>query len=137
MASRSHSWFDAAKLLPGEQLVRSARARMRIASPPGWWEGELVLTTDRLFFLPFIDNAHLHDTAFWLDEVRAHAAGWNRLVVDTGDGQALFRIVGTISDGESAVGRLGAGWARAIERTCRAARPRPEFGDGHRHRAAG
>jgi hypothetical protein len=34
MASRSHGWFDEAKLLPSEHQVRSGAARPRISGPP-------------------------------------------------------------------------------------------------------
>ena len=55
MGSRSRTWFDSRMLLAGERFVRSATARLRTAAPPHWWEGELILTSDRLFFLPFAE----------------------------------------------------------------------------------
>ena len=49
-------WFDHEKLLPGESLVREGFARLRTVEPPYWWEGDLILTSERLFFLPNVHN---------------------------------------------------------------------------------
>jgi hypothetical protein len=134
MASRGHSWFDVEKLLPGESLIREARARLRTPSPPGWWEGTLVLTSDRLFFLPDVGNPLIdHDVAYWLDEMEEVPAGPHRLRVHrrgSGAPSITFQILGTI-------GGRGDSWVRAIERARPGARAATALEPQQRRAAAG
>lgn len=126
MASRSHSWFDDDKLLPGEEFVRSGVARVQTEAPPHWWEGELVLTSDRLFFLPHVHNPFLPHTAFWLEELHTvEPAGRGAIHIATADNAAVFRI----SDTGTAIiaGRAAGNWLRLITAFRRAARPRIAF----------
>jgi hypothetical protein len=89
MATRSHSWFDASKLLAGESLVREDRARVRIEAPPHWWEGTLVLTTERLFLIRHVEHPTEEHTAFWLAEiVRVHRIGRAGFIVAARDGSS-------------------------------------------------
>ncbi|MBI2724333.1 MAG: hypothetical protein HYX50_04650 [Chloroflexi bacterium] len=89
----SRSWFDSAQLLAGERLIRSAPARVRVPGPPGWWDGRLVLTTDRIFFLATSERADDARIAFWLtDVVQASARPEGRLLVFAHSGDALFGL---------------------------------------------
>jgi hypothetical protein len=137
MASRSHTWFDAEKLLPGEELVRTGSARVRTDAPPYWWEGELILTTDRLFFLPHVENPFLQRVAFWLRElIDIGPAGRNRLHVRTTNEAALFQAIDL---GPHAVaGRASGLWLSLIRKHLLSARPAEAFKeDPQRRRAAG
>jgi hypothetical protein len=137
MASRGQSWFDPQKLLSGEELVRSGVARVRTDTPPYWWEGELILTSDRLFFLPRVENPFLGRVAFWLhDVIDTGPAGRNRLHVRTTDDAALFHIVDA---GPAALaGLAGARWLSLIDTHRRGARPAAAFErDPRSRRAAG
>ena len=123
MGSRSRTWFDSDMLLAGERLVRSATARLQTAAPPHWWEGELILTSDRLFFLPFAEHPLLPDAAFWLDDVAECAAnGRNRFRIAAAEVDATFELTGATP--LAAFGRNCAGWLRDVERLREAARPR-------------
>jgi hypothetical protein len=126
MASRCHSWFDAKQLLPGEELVRTGTVRVRTDTPPFWWQGDLVLTTDRLFFLPHVENPFLARVAFWLhDLIDIGPAGRNRLHVRTGEDAALFQA---LDRGPKAVaGRAAGSWLRMIQKHRRSARPARAF----------
>lgn len=129
MASRSQGWFDADKLLPNERMVRSGRVRLRTATPPYWWEGALILTTDRLFFLPDVENPLIDPVAFWLSDVTTVSRdGARRFRIDAGDARATFRALG--------IGRAEHRWLDAIAAVRTGARPR-RFFDGWRRRAAG
>jgi len=133
MASRGHGWFDEAKLLPSERLVHSGAALLRIPRPPGWWGGTLLLTSDRLFFLPTVDHQRLGDTAFWLRELSAVATARHQIDVSARDGQA------TLYFGDVATALLrdqAAPWLRAIASAQPQARPRRAF-EAPRRRAAG
>lgn len=137
MASRSQSCFDAKKLLPGEKMIRAGVSRVRTDTPPYWWEGDLVLTTDRLFFLPHTANPLLARAAFWLHELTdSGPAGRNRLHVRTTNEAALFQI---IDSGPGAmIGRSATAWLKLIERNRRTGRPASAFEDDReRKRAAG
>ena len=130
MASRSHSWFDDEKLLPSERMVRSGRVRLRTASPPYWWEGSLILTTDRLFFLPDVENPLIDQVAFWLADLqRAKKEGGARFRIEGRGASATFLALGL-------PGRREHTWLQAIESVRRGARPRTDFGDAPQ-RAAG
>ncbi len=137
MASRSHSWFDTEKLLHGEKMIRAGVSRVRTDTPPYWWEGDLVLTSDRLFFLPHTANPLLTRTAFWLhDLIDAGPAGRNRLHVRTTNEAALFQVL-DIGPGAIA-GRGAASWLRLIQLHRRQAHPASAFEDrDQRRRAAG
>jgi len=129
---RRRSWFDVDKLLEGERLLRSMPARIRTDAPPHWWEGELILTSDRLFFLPSVDVPSLDDAAFWLCDVASwRTAGRNRLLVVIGGVRREFELAAPATAG--LIGRSAARWARDLARARAAARPRPPEGQ----RAAG
>lgn len=123
----SRSWFDNDKLLPDERLVRSVPARIRTDAPPHWWEGELVLTSDRLFFLPSVDGPFLSDVAYWLTDIASCRAGRrNRLLVASGGVEREFEL--TSSRPVALVGYSAARWARDVACARQHARPRPEEG---------
>ena len=136
---RSESWFDDEKLFPGEQLVRTGRAWLRTGAAPKWWEGELILTTDRLFFLADVDNRTIGAAAFWLADVTdAAAAGRNRLMIIATDRHATFEI----HDGSSArpralMGKQQQPWLDAIAARRLDARPSAVLTGETRRRAAG
>jgi hypothetical protein len=135
MATRSHALFDAEKLLRGEELVRSGSARLRIDTPPYWWEGELVLTTDRIFFLPHVMHGLLPHTAFWLrDILDAGPAGRNRLHVRTRGDAALFQVLAFSA--RATAGIAAADWLRALRASTRIARPPQAFIDDEQTRRA-
>ena len=113
---RRGSWFGDAQLLPGERVIRTGAARIRIKARPGWWEGRLVLTSDRLFFLPDAEHPNVETTAVWISDVR-HAAplGKNRLLVSSVDTDLLVELLGVPISPVGLLGRRGDLWAGAIE----------------------
>ena len=124
----TRSWFDSDKLLGDERLVRNAPARVRTAAPPHWWEGELILTSDRLFFLPAVDDPLLDDVAFWLvDLTDWRAASRNRLLVETADAEHEFQLLG--AGPVSLIARSAPRWARDLAQMRSAARRRPPSED--------
>jgi len=128
----SRSWFDSDKLLPGERLLRSAPARIRTDAPPRWWEGELILTSDRLFFLPSVDEPFLDDAAFWLADVESwRTARGNRLIAVVDDVEREFQLIAT--QPVALIAQSAARWARDLASARAGARPRPDEG----RRAAG
>ena len=130
MATRTNSWFDAEKLLYRERMVRSGRVRLRTSAPPYWWEGSLILTSDRLFFLPDVDSPLIDPVAFWLAEVtHVTSDGPRRLRVDGAGSKATFLALGL-------AGRSHHAWLRAIASVREGARPRSAF-ETPRRRAAG
>lgn len=135
MASRGHTWFDDEKLLTGEEFVRSGVVRVHTAAPPHWWEGELILTSDRLFFLPRVHNPFLPHTAFWLHEVHTvESAGRGAIHIATDENEAIFRIPDT---GAAIIaGRTAGHWQRLINAFRRTARPRTAFEQEFRPRRA-
>jgi hypothetical protein len=121
MASRSQSWFGDDKLLGNERIVRSGRVRLRTSEPPYWWEGVLILTTDRLFFLPSAENPLIDPVAFWLADITdASRDGSRRFRVRASDLQATFLALGI-------PGRAEQRWLAAIAAARTAARPRAAF----------
>ncbi len=110
---RRGSWFGDAQLMPGERVIRTGAARIRIEARPGWWEGRLVLTSDRLCFLPEAEHPDVGTTAVWISDVR-HAAplGKNRLLVSSVDTDLLLELLGVPI---SPVGLLGPAW-RVVDR---------------------
>jgi hypothetical protein len=138
MASRSHGWFDEAKLLPSERLIRRGTARLRMPAPPYWWEGALTLTSDRLFFLPFVDHPRLDDAAFWLHDLTgASRSGRNRFAVACGAQGATFQLVGSRRGPAGLIGDQAAPWLQAIASLRPVARPHTAFENLPRRRAAG
>jgi hypothetical protein len=138
MASRSHGWFDESKLLSSERIVREGTARLRIPGPPYWWEGTIVLTSDRLFFLPHVDQVRLDQTAFWLNEiVRWARAGRNRFSVIGKDATETFHLVGGRPGPAALIGDQAGPWLQAIASLQGDARPRTAFETRTRRRAAG
>jgi hypothetical protein len=126
MASRGHGWFDVAQLLPGEDLVRTSAARVRMDTPPYWWEGRLVLTSDRLFFLPYVEHPFLDTVAFWLCELMEFVpAGRNVFRVRTSDRDGLFQI--TTFASAAIIGRAARPWVSQIQGLMRGARPPSVF----------
>lgn len=134
MASRSHPWFDAAKLLPGERLVRSGAVLLHIPRPPHWWDGTLYLTSDRLFFLPTVDHDRLGDATFWLHELSAMARARHQISVTIADERATFDFSGAAA---ALIRDRAAPWLRAIAAAQPDARPRSAFEAPTRRRAAG
>jgi hypothetical protein len=123
MAPR-HSWFDSAQLLPEERLLRESRARLRTPHPPFWWDGALVLTSDRLFFLPTVPNDLIGDAAFWLaDIIDCNEAGARRLHVATAERTALFELLPALS------WRPARAWAARVITGRRRARRAEAFDD--------
>ncbi len=138
MASRSHGWFDDAKLLPAERMVRYGPARLRIPGPPYWWEGTLTLTSDRIFFIPLIDHPDLDVTAFWLcDLLTSTSDARNRFAVASADTKATFNLIGPKAGPAGIVSNQARTWLEAIDELRRDARPRSAFADQPRRRAAG
>jgi hypothetical protein len=129
----SRTWFDSGKLLEGERLVRSAPARVRTDAPPYWWEGELILTSERLFFLPAVENPLLSDIACWLVDLKeCRPAGRNRFRVAAAELDRTFRLLSLSPAG--VLGFTATSWVRDIERL------RGNLRSGHpfeRRRAAG
>jgi hypothetical protein len=129
----TRSWFDSDKLFDDERLVRSAPARVRTAAPPHWWEGELILTSDRLFFLPAVDDPLLDDVAFWLLDLKDwRAANRNRLIVAASDAEHEFQLVA--GDPVAMIAGSAPRWARDLTDMRAAARRRRPL---DRRRAAG
>ena len=119
----THSWFDSDKLLDDERLLRTAPARVRTAAPPHWWEGELILTSDRLFFLPAVDDPLLPDVAFWLIDVTEwRAASRNRILVTAEDVEHEFQLVG--AGPVALIARSAPAWVRDLTQMRASARPR-------------
>jgi len=129
----SRTWFDSRKVLEGERLVRSAPVRVRTEAPPYWWEGELILTSERLFFLPSVENPLLGDVACWLgDVVECRTIGRNRFRMAA---QGLDRTFQLLSLRPAAVlGFTAASWVRDVERLRGALGSRSPL---QGHRAAG
>jgi hypothetical protein len=129
---RKRSWFDVDKLLEGERLLRSVPARIRTDAPPHWWEGELILTSDRLFFLPSVDVPFHEGAAFWLRDVASWgASGRNRLLVVIDGVRREFDLATPAT--AMLIGRSAARMARDLASARATARPRPPEGQ----RAAG
>ena len=120
MAARSRTWVDDAMLLPGETLVREAPARIRTQAPPGWWEGHLILTSDRLFFLPQAKNPLLHEQlAFWLADIEEADGGRNRLrvhVIGSDAPGATFQFLGPRLGPRGLLGERGRIWMYQVRR---------------------
>ncbi len=135
MASRGHSWFDVEKLLPGERLARSTAARLRVAVPPYWWEGELILTSDRLFFLPCVESPLISEAAFWLAELtQTQRSGPRTLSVADARHSAQFQIEHPLLAFHRDDERT---WVRDVNRLRTDARHPSIFDVGARRRAVG
>ncbi|MEX2245165.1 MAG: hypothetical protein WEC75_00595 [Dehalococcoidia bacterium] len=132
--TRVRSWFDKEKLLPDERLVRESPARLHSDAPPRWWEGELILTTDRLFFLPEVYNPLIGDAGFWLrDVVECDEAGRNRLRIAGDNAFATFELTAGVPSLSVITGRGAGEWRRAIARLIPQARPRQAFDEFLQH----
>lgn len=119
------SWSDAEHLLPGERFVREARAELYVDIVPYRWAGTLLLTSDRLFFIPYITNPLIENAACWLDEIIAvRAVARHGLSVATRDRATTFELTG----GPFALRGRGRSWLRTIEAMKPGARHRGEFG---------
>jgi hypothetical protein len=117
--------FEPRQLLPDERLLMRRRAQLATAGPPGWWEGELFLTSDRLFFLPIIMNDLIGDAAFWLAGLRyARAESAGVLCIADDDREATFRLQGIRILSRGARART---WVDAIDAARPAARPGSEL----------
>jgi hypothetical protein len=130
MAGATSSWFDKEKLLPGETMVLDAPVRLRTPSPPGWWEGTLVLTSDRIFFLPYVHNPLTRPIAFWLADIEELPAGRNRLRIRktaTGNPSATFQFLGPRLGPRGILGERGKIWLYQVRRARRHARPSYAF----------
>lgn len=128
MASRGQGWLDDAKLLPSERLIRSGTVRLRMAGPPYWWEGDLILTSDRLVFLPRVAHPRLGVTAFWLCDMAVIArASRNRFAVGTANEHATFQLIGARRGPAGLIGDQAAPWLAAIAALQPAARSSVEF----------
>jgi hypothetical protein len=125
------SWFDEKKLLEGERLLREARAQIHCAHAPTWWEGILILTTDRLFFLPDVEREGMWPAAaFWLRDIDViEQPAPDRLRVRAALDKTEFRF---------ARGRFLAkrperiDWPREIREAVQHARPGAHFGEQDR-----
>lgn len=131
MVAQAQSWFDAEKLLPGESLIREAPVRLRTPSPPGWWEGTLILTSDRLFFLPAIRNPLIRGhVAYWLADLEESAVGRNLLRVHK-LGSAVppvtLQFLGPRLGPRGILGERGKIWMFEIRRARTHARPAYAF----------
>lgn len=94
MTSRVH-WLEPEQLLPGESIIREGPARLRTYSPPFWWEGGIVLTSDRIFFLPSVENPFESAISFWLaDVVDEEHAESGMLRLSSPEGRTVFQIPG-------------------------------------------
>ena len=126
MAGETSSWFDPEKLLPGETLILDAPVRLRTPTPPGWWEGTLVLTSDRIFFLPYVHSPLQRDVAYWLSDIEELPAGRNRLRIRkmaTGANSAVFQFLGPRLGPRGILGERGKIWLYQVRRARHHARP--------------
>jgi hypothetical protein len=95
MARRTRSWFDDEKLFPHERIIRSSRAWMKTLQASRYWEGEIVLTTDRFFFLPQVENPLIGSAAYWLASVTSLTpAGRHEFQIGAGGSRTTFRVLG-------------------------------------------
>jgi len=137
MALRTRSWFDREKLFAAERIVRSSRAWMQVPYA-GHWEGELILTTDRLFFLPHVDHAVLGNAAFWLTDITAVIQdGRNRVEVWTQAGRRVFELRGEHGGVTDLVARRATAWCDDVTSLRVEARSPERLGVHSQRRAAG
>jgi hypothetical protein len=121
-------WFDREKLLPGESLVREGFARLRTHEPPYWWEGDLILTSERLFFLPNVHNPLAEPAAYWLAKVLgANRDGYSAIVIDAGAEHATFQVAGHFNWLPWVARRRVKAWLGDIKFASRRARPPRAF----------
>jgi hypothetical protein len=117
------------RLLPEERLVRTGPARLRISAPPHWWEGTLVLTSERIFFQPEVSDARIEDFAFWLSDLTLLAlAGSGKIRIGATGGEATFEVAAPLPLGR----RRAQDWLRDIERARGSAMPRALLRDYRR-----
>jgi hypothetical protein len=113
-------WFEPEMLLRGERVLRGGEALLAVGAAGRWWYGTLVLTSERLFFLPQVDNAAVPRAAFWLRDVRAEAAGHNRLRVSDGWSVATFELPSPFVSAPGIAGLRALPWVREINGTAAA-----------------
>lgn len=124
MRTRHLTWFDDSQLLRGESIVREGRARMRIAGAPGWWEGTLIATTDRMVFLPATEHPSGAHIALWMSDVRRAAAEGGCLRVTGPDGvSALIEPDAGMFGVPALIGATASSWRRTISALRGSARP--------------
>jgi hypothetical protein len=118
-------WFGDEKLLPGERMLRRGRARLRTPSPPHWWEGSLVLTSERLIFLPDIDYPLQAAPVVWVRDI-AHLArtGRNRLTVSGPLAPSIFQLTGNRGNPLGIAGLRESAWINAVIELQHELRPR-------------
>jgi hypothetical protein len=127
---RAHQWFGGEKLLPGERMVRRCPARMLSTLPPHRWQGDIFLTTRRVFFLPETDHPLLERAAFWLEDVLdARLGGGTRLVASTWGRLVVFELPLSVRRDTAR------SWAASVVTLSRIARSRIALGTGIRHAA--
>jgi hypothetical protein len=116
-------------MLPHEHVLRSGPSRIRLGGPPHWWEGTLVLTTDRIFFQPDVADARIESVAFWLSDLTLLAsAGSGKIRVCATGGESTFELVGSLPLARRRV----QDWLREIERARGSAMPRALLRDSRR-----
>jgi hypothetical protein len=121
--------LDPERLFPEERLVRSGAARLRIAGPPHWWEGTLVLTNERLFFLPEVDDPRVESVAFWLaDLMLLGVGGAGKIRIGAAGGEATFELTGAAPLARRRV----QDWLRDIDRARASAMPHAMLRDYRR-----
>jgi hypothetical protein len=114
--------------------------RLQTDAPPYWWLGDLVITTDRLFFLPDVENPHIAETAFWLDDLtRVAQDDRTRFTVAAGGRHMSFEALTPTGYARllGAFQGYARHWVDIIARLRPAARPSISFDDERSHRAAG
>ena len=138
MTRRTRSWFDEEKLFPQERIVRSSRAWMRTSQPCRNWEGELVLTTDRLFFLPEIEHPLIGGAAHWLSSIAsATAIGRHEFRIGDGAAQTIFHVLGERAAMSDLIVNRANAWISEIAALRPQARSPETFAEPTRRRAAG
>ena len=99
-------------LLPEERVVRESRGWLRTTFPPLRWEGTLVLTVDRILFVPDVYNELIGDLSMWLSDLaEINAPGRARLHFSTREQDAVVELPGLGGLLTSAARR----WVRAVE----------------------
>ena len=112
--TRGLSWFDERMLPRGEDLIFESHVRLHTDAPPFRWDGSLVLTSERLFFLPHIDNPALGRLAFWLSDIRAATYNAHAFYIrGPQDAFALFEPIGARIELKSTTHRV-ARWLQLI-----------------------
>jgi hypothetical protein len=126
---RSRAWSGAEHLLSGERIVRQARARLLASAPPHRWEGVLVVTTDRLLFVPDVYNELIGDAALWLAGlIDVNAPARERLHAATRERSFVFELPGLLAT----IRGVARGWVKTITLLQQTARAPDTFADTRR-----